>query len=213
MKKRLLHGIVSIALVSAIGTTMGITAYADTETTTATTEKEVIAVMDGKTIYDTNDDICENGYSYNQILSIMDNVIKCVSSYPDADSDYLFRVGTHTVFDDNDNVRYTYIEASTNDKDSIEYINDFCKEEGYSNVVTVEYNPYITPVQDASGVIDEEEDSLSVPVNTYSLLALKGYIIGANKEIGNKFDLNQDGNINTLDLLILKRTILTDTNS
>lgn len=201
MKKRILTGVLSIALASVVGTTMGVTAYADTE-------KEVVAVIDGTTIYDTNDDICENGYSYNQILNVMDKVTDCVSSYPDASSDYLFRVGTHTVFDDNHNIRYTYIEVATNDKDSIEYIDKFCSDNGYSDVVTVEYNPYITPVQNAVGIVGED-DSLGVEPNTYSLLSLKGYIMGLNKEIGTKFDLNDDGKINTLDLLILKKTILT----
>ena len=134
----------------------------------------------------TLDTIGANNYSVNQLLDIRDKI------YNDMlyKIDDLCETGIPCIFDDNNKYLYSYISVEVQTEESKQMVDDYCKEHNYDDIVLVIVNKnWVQPSNSVlTGTVITE---FTVGDSTFP-----------------RGDINLDGKVNTVDLLMLKKYLL-----
>ena len=176
--KKFIASILSITLLSTCGMILN-----------ASAEENVI---DESITFDT---IGTNNYSFNQLLEIREKISDDIL----CKIDDLCVTGIPCVFDDNNKYLYSYISVEVQTEESKQIIQDYCKEHNYDDIVLVIVNknwtqPKIGLIFGENTIGDSENKSITE--------------ITVGDSTFPRGDINLDGKVNTLDLLMLKKYLL-----
>jgi hypothetical protein len=147
----------------------------------------------------TFDDIGSNNYSYSELEGVVTEIaLNALSDYDEA-----FVGGINSVFEPE---YYSYVSYEVKTEEGKQLIEEYCQEHGYSDVVTISVNPDLEKPSTALGTFDITLGNSSTTETTIGDSTEK--VVLNETPTGIRGDVNYDGVVNAVDLLLLKKYLL-----